>query len=63
MTTKMQTLDQGDVDNKPMGSGGPLVSIDKLSVVMFETKPLRLSSYITCRRLTVISIYICSKFW
>ena len=46
MSSKIETLDQRDVEGKPMGSGWMIVSIDKLAIDIFETKPLRGSSYI-----------------
>ncbi|MFM7977914.1 MAG: hypothetical protein ACKPKO_01250, partial [Candidatus Fonsibacter sp.] len=44
--SKIDVLEQADVEGKPMGSGWTIVSIDKLVIDIFETKPLRGSSYI-----------------
>ena len=46
MTTNKETLDQRNADNRPMGSGWSIVSSATLSIDMFETKPLKGSSYI-----------------
>ena len=46
MSSKIETLDQRDVEGKPMGSEWMIVSIEKLAIDIFETKPLRGSSYI-----------------
>ena len=43
---KDRSIDHRDVEGKPMGSGWKIVSIDKLAIDIFETKPLRGSSYI-----------------
>ena len=39
-------MDQRDAEGKPMGSGWRVISIDTLAIDIFETKPLRGSSYI-----------------
>ena len=44
LNTKSETLEQVDKDGKPIGSGWAIVSSDKLSVDIFETKPMRASS-------------------
>ena len=44
LNTKSVTLEQVDKDGKPIGSGWAIVSSDKLSVDIFETKPMRASS-------------------
>ena len=44
LNTKSETLEQVDKDGKPIGSGWAIVSCDKLSIDMFETKPIRVSS-------------------
>ena len=46
MASKVEVLDQKDAEGKSMGSGWTIVSIDKLAIDTFETKPLRGSSYI-----------------
>ena len=46
MASKVEVLDQKDAEGKSLGSGWTIVSIDKLAIVTFETKPLRGSSYI-----------------
>ena len=46
LNTKSETLEQVNKDSKPLGSGWAIVSFDKLSIVIVETKPLRPSSYI-----------------
>ncbi|MFM7984918.1 MAG: hypothetical protein ACKPKO_36915, partial [Candidatus Fonsibacter sp.] len=45
--TKLDTLELVDDDEKPLGSSLALKSIDKLAIEVYETKPLRASSYIT----------------
>ena len=47
LTTQIETLDQKDVEGKPIGSGWMIISINKLAIDMFETKPLRGSIYTT----------------
>ena len=46
LTTQAETLDQHVVEGKPIGSSLMIISIDKLAIDMFETKPLRGSAYI-----------------
>ena len=46
MTSKVEVLDTRDVEGNPIGSEWKIVSIDKLAVDIFETKPTRGSSYI-----------------
>ncbi|MFM7988048.1 MAG: hypothetical protein ACKPKO_52915, partial [Candidatus Fonsibacter sp.] len=44
--SKIDVLEQSDIEGKPMGYGWTIVSIDKLVIDIFETQPLRGSSYI-----------------
>ena len=46
ITSKTEVLDQRDVERKPLGSGWRAVSIYELAIYIFETRPLRGSSYI-----------------
>ncbi|MFM7983208.1 MAG: hypothetical protein ACKPKO_28195, partial [Candidatus Fonsibacter sp.] len=46
MATKLETLELVDDDGKPLGTGWTLKSIDTLAIDVYETKPLRASSYI-----------------
>jgi len=46
MATKLDTLELVDDNGKPLGSNWSLKSIDKLAIDVYETKPLRASSYI-----------------
>ena len=46
LSTKSEALEQADKGGKPIGSGWALVSFNKLSIDIFETKALRASSYI-----------------
>ena len=46
MASKVEVLDQKDAEGKSMGFGWTIVSIEKLAIDTFETKPLRGSSYI-----------------
>ena len=46
MTTQIEVLDQRDVEGKPMGSGWKIVVINILAIDIFESQPLRGSSYI-----------------
>ena len=46
MASNIEVLGQMDVECKPMGSGWKINSIDELAIDIFETKPLRGSSYI-----------------
>ena len=46
LTTISETLAQVDREGKPIGSGWAIVAFDKLSIDIFETKPMRASSYI-----------------
>ena len=44
-TTTSQTLDQRDLNRKPMGPGWSIVSTDNLCIDTVETKALGRSSY------------------
>ncbi|MFM7984580.1 MAG: hypothetical protein ACKPKO_35160, partial [Candidatus Fonsibacter sp.] len=46
MATKLDTLELVDDDGQALGSGWSIESIDKLAIDVFETKPIRASSYI-----------------
>ncbi|MFM7988997.1 MAG: hypothetical protein ACKPKO_57760, partial [Candidatus Fonsibacter sp.] len=46
MATKLDTLELVDDNGKALGSGWAIESIDKLAIDVFETKPIRASSYI-----------------
>ena len=46
LNTKSENLAQVDKDGKPIGTGWAIASCDKLSIDIFETKPMRASSYI-----------------
>ena len=46
MTSKLEVLDQRDVERKHMGSVWRVVSIDKRAIAICEAQPLRGHSYI-----------------
>ena len=46
VNTTYETLEQVDKDGKPIGIGWAIVSVDKLSIDILETKPMRASSHI-----------------
>ena len=46
LNAKSETLEQVDKDGQPIGSGWAIVSFDMISIDIFETKPMRASSYI-----------------
>ena len=46
MSSTIEELEERDVEGRPVGSGWTIVSIDKLAIENFETKPLRGASYI-----------------
>ena len=44
LNTKSETLEQVDKDGKPIRSGWAIVSFNKLSIDIFETKSMRANS-------------------
>ena len=46
LNTKSETLEQVDKDGKPIGKGWAIVSFNKLSIDIFETKVRRASLYL-----------------
>ncbi len=46
MATKLDTLSLVDDNGKALDSSWSIESIDKLAIDVFETKPIRASSYI-----------------